>query len=183
MFFDSPEAFREWLDAHAATSDELIVGFHKVATGKPSMSWSQSVDEALCVGWIDGVRKRIDEHSYQIRFTPRRKGSIWSAVNIAKVAQLIEQGRMRPAGLAAFAERREEKSSIYAYEQPDCSALTPEELTRFKDCEAAWAYFGICPQGYRKTLLHWITSARQPATRARRLEQLISACAEGKRLR
>ena len=116
-FFASPAAFRAWLDQYGATTQELIVGFHKVGSGKPSITWPESVDEVLCVGWIDGVRKRIDDTAYQIRFTPRRKSSIWSGVNIARVAALQAEGRMTKAGLAAFALRTERRSNVYAYEQ------------------------------------------------------------------
>ena len=116
-FFATPQAFRQWLERHAASAPELLVGFHKVGSGRPSMGWSESVDEALCFGWIDGIRRRLDEHTYSIRFTPRKPSSIWSAVNIAKVEQLQAAGRMTPAGLAAFAHRKAHKSAIYSHEQ------------------------------------------------------------------
>ena len=130
-FFASAAEFCAWLERHAATQAELLVGYHKVGSGRASMSWPESVDEALCFGWIDGVRKRIDEHTYQIRFTPRRPGSTWSAVNIAKAASLGASGRMRPAGVTAFACRTERKSSVYAYEQAGTLELGPEELRAF----------------------------------------------------
>jgi uncharacterized protein YdeI (YjbR/CyaY-like superfamily) len=183
VFFDSALAFRRWLKAHAATADAIVVGFRKVGTGEPNMSWSESVDEALCFGWIDGVRKSLGPESYQIRFTPRRAGSVWSAINVAKVQMLVEQGRMQPAGLAAFERRIERKTGIYAYEQDILAALSEAELKRFRRHKAAWAYFESAPPGYRKTLLHWVTSARKDETRARRLEQLVEACAAGVRLR
>lgn len=182
-FFVDAVAFRHWLQANAATTGELIVGFHKLGSGRPSMSWPDSVDEALCVGWIDGVRKRIDEHSYQIRFTPRRPGSIWSAVNIAKVERLIAAGRMQPAGLAAYALRTAEKSRVYAFEQEQIAELSQAELQAFKRQRAAWAFFEATPPGYRKTVLHWVVSAKRSATRDKRFAQLLAACAAGERLR
>lgn len=182
-FFENHEAFRTWLETHAATAAELIVGFHKVGSGCPSMAWAESVDEALCFGWIDGVRRRIDDASYQIRFTPRKQTSTWSAVNIAKVGQLQAEGRMTPAGTKAFDHRKEENSVIYAYEQEATAQLSREESQVFKRNKAAWKYFESCPPGYRKVLLHWISTARRAETRASRLVTLIEACAAGKRLR
>lgn len=182
-FFASAGDFRAWLAAHAADESELLVGFHKVASGRPCMSWSESVDEALCYGWIDGVRKRVDDASYTIRFTPRKPGSNWSAINIAKVEALQAQGRMTPAGAAAFAHRRDEKSAIYAYEQSATAELAAGELSEFKRHRAAWRYFEAAPPGYRKQMLHWVTTARKAATRAARLARLIEASAAGERLR
>jgi uncharacterized protein YdeI (YjbR/CyaY-like superfamily) len=181
-FFAGAADFCAWLERHAATQVELLVGFHKVGSGRASMSWPESVDEALCFGWIDGVRKRIDEHSYQIRFTPRRPGSIWSAVNIAKATSLGASGRMRPAGVAAFACRTERKSSVYAYEQAGMLELGPAELRAFKANKRAWRYFEGCPPSYRKVVTYWVLSAKQPATRARRLAGLLQACEGGTRL-
>jgi uncharacterized protein YdeI (YjbR/CyaY-like superfamily) len=150
-FFDSAEHFRAWLEANHATAAELIVGFRKVGSGLPSMTWSQSVDEALCFGWIDGVTKRIDEMSYQIRFTPRRAGSIWSLVNVAKVEKLTALGRMRPAGIAAFEARSSAKTGVYSFEQTQPIALGDAELRVFRQNKAAWNYFestaGELPQG------------------------------------
>ncbi|MBA4343395.1 MAG: bacteriocin-protection protein [Methylibium sp.] len=186
VFFASPAAFRDWLAAHAASKSELIVGFHKVATGRPSMSWSESVDEALCFGWIDGVRRRIDEERYCIRFTPRRPGSIWSAVNLAKVEALRATGRMQPAGEAVFAQRLAHKSAVYSYEQPPQlpADLSAAELRLFKHDKSAWAFFNDAhPPSARKTLLHWVCSAKKPDTRAARLAKLIAACSVGQRLR
>ena len=181
-FFATPSAFRRWLDAHAATATELLVGFHKVSTGQPSMSWSQSVDEALCFGWIDGVRKRIDDATYTIRFTPRKPSSIWSAINIAKVAQLQTEGRMTSAGVEAFARRTEARSMVYAYEQEDSAELSPAELRKFKRSEVAWRYFESAPPGYKKQMLHRVCTAKKAETRAARLAKLIEACAAGLRL-
>lgn len=181
-FFATAEHFRDWLARHAATASELRVGYWKVGSGKPSIGWSESVDEALCVGWIDGVRQRIDDEAYQIRFTPRRPGSIWSAINIAKVEVLVAQGRMQPAGLAAFERRTDEKSVVYAYEQRQHPELTPAEAKQFKRHKVAWSYFEGCPPSYRKPILYWVVSAKKPETRERRLRQLIDACARQERL-
>jgi len=181
-YFATPEAFRTWFDRNSAGATELLVGFRKVGSGKPSITWPQSVDEALCVGWIDGVRKRIDDDAYTIRFTPRKPDSIWSAINIAKANALIAAGRMRPAGLAAFERRTERRSRVYAYEKPE-TALAPTEVARFRRERSAWAFFEKCPPGYRKVMLYWITSAKRLETRSKRLERLIAECAAGKRMR
>ena len=182
LFFPDAQAFRGWLEANAASASELLVGFHKVSSGRPSMSWSESVDEALCFGWIDGRRKRIDDASYTIRFTPRKAGSIWSAVNIAKMEQLRAAGRMTPAGERAFALRTEARSGVYSHEQAQAAALTAQETAAFQVDAPAWAYFETLPPGYRKQVLHWITTAKKPETRAARLAKLMQACAAGKRL-
>jgi uncharacterized protein YdeI (YjbR/CyaY-like superfamily) len=181
-FFESPAALRAWFRAHHATADELWVGFHKKQTGRSSITWPESVDEALCVGWIDGIRKSLDGDRYTIRFTPRRKGSIWSAVNIARVKALTAAKRMRPAGLKAFAARLENKSGIYSYEQRRDQLEEPYagELAKHK---AAHAFFEAQPAGYRKTIGWWIVSAKKDETRRARLKTLIDACAKGKRLR
>lgn len=181
-FFEDAAAFRAWLAENAASASELLVGFHKVGTGRPCMSWSESVDEALCFGWIDGVRRRIDEDTYSIRFTPRKPSSIWSVVNIAKMDKLRAQGKMTAAGEAAFARRSEAKSGIYSHERTDAAELSEDETARFRRDQAAWAYFETVPPGYRKTVLHWITSAKKAETRAGRLDRLIAACAGGERL-
>jgi uncharacterized protein YdeI (YjbR/CyaY-like superfamily) len=182
VFFDSPEAFRAWLAAHAHTATEIVVGFHKVGTGRANMTWPASVDEALCVGWVDGVRKRIDEHTYQIRFTPRKPSSTWSAINIERVRVLSEIGRMTPAGLAAFAHRREAASRTYAYEQAGPVALARADEARFRKHGSAWAFFEAQPPGYRKQMIWRILSAKQRATRDRRLAALIDASAKGQRM-
>jgi len=181
-FFADARAFRAWLAQHAGSSTELLVGFHKVGSGKPCMRWSESVDEALCFGWIDGVRRRIDDDTYSIRFTPRKPSSIWSVVNIAKMDALRAQGKMLPAGEAAFALRLEAKSGVYSHERSDVPELSEDELARFRREPAAWDYFEACPPGYRKTILHWITNAKRSETRAKRFDQLLQACVAGKRL-
>ena len=182
IYFATAADFRRWLEANAATASELLVGFHKVGSGKPSMSWSASVDEALCFGWIDGVRKRVDDAAYTIRFTPRKPTSIWSAINIAKIEQLTAAGRMTPAGAAAFAKRTEARSKVYCHEREQDAELSAAELRDFKRHKAAWAFFESTPPGYRKVTLHWITGARKPETRAARLAKLLEACAAGRRL-
>ncbi len=182
VFFATPAEFRTWLRRHGATATELVVGFHKVGSGRPSLTWPQSVDEALCEGWIDGVRRRIDDTSYQIRFTPRKASSQWSAVNIERVRVLTEEGRMRPAGLAAFAKRTEDRSRRASYEQDAPVALAPAEEKRFRAHRAAWAFFEQQPAGWRKRMLWVVISAKKPETRERRLAALIAASESGKRL-
>jgi uncharacterized protein YdeI (YjbR/CyaY-like superfamily) len=182
-FFESAAHFRAWLQVNAGSATELLVGLHKVGSGRASISWTESVDEALCYGWIDGVRKRINDSAYQIRFTPRKPGSIWSAVNIAKFEQLVAQGRMTPAGAAAYSHRRDEKSVVYAYEQAATAELSVEELRTFKRQKAAWTYFEATPPSYRKVVLHWVTTAKKQETRASRFAKLLQACVAGERLR
>jgi uncharacterized protein YdeI (YjbR/CyaY-like superfamily) len=182
VFFENAAAFRRWLEHNGERATELFVGYRKVGTGEPSLTWPESVDEALCFGWIDGVRKRIDDHSYQIRFTPRKPKSIWSAINVAKVEALTAQGRMRPSGVAAYARRTQDKSSVYSYEQDNALQLTAAEVREFKKGGHAWQYFEACLPSYCKTILHWVSSAKQPATRARRLARLVAACAVRQRL-
>lgn len=183
QYFDTPAAFRAWLAAHAASAPALLVGFHKVGSGRTSLTWSESVDEALCFGWIDGVRKRVDEQRYTIRFTPRRASSIWSAVNIAKFEQLVAQGRMTAAGERAFASRSEARSGVYAHEQAATAELSAPERLAFEQQGAAWSFFQATPPGYQKVILHWVTTAKRAETRASRLARLIEACAAGQRLR
>lgn len=181
-YFATPADFRSWFTKHAATATELVVGFKKRHTGAASISWPEAVDEALCVGWIDGVRHRIDDEHYKIRFTPRKAGSTWSAVNIARMAVLDGEGRVQAAGRAAFGQRSEAKSRTYAYEQKDAAALAPAELCRFKQQKAAWTWFEQQAPSYRQKLLWWVVNAKQAATRERRLQQLIASALAGKRL-
>ena len=180
-FFATADELRDWFDANHETADELWIGYYRKATGRPSVDWSQAVDEALCVGWIDGVRRSLDESSFVQRFTPRRKGSTWSAVNVAKVAALTEQGRMRPAGNAAFEARSAAKTAIYSYERP-VAAFTAEEEARIREETAAWADWEARPPSYRRAVTHWVTSAKGAATRARRLEALIADSAAGRKV-
>jgi uncharacterized protein YdeI (YjbR/CyaY-like superfamily) len=182
MFFETGDEFAAWLEKHGADRSELIVGYYKRGTRRPSLSWPESVDAALCFGWIDGVRKRIDEHSYQIRFTPRKPQSIWSAINVERVRILRREGRMREAGLKAYSYRREAKSKIYSYEQKKAAALEPSEKNRFRKDKAAWKFFEAQPPGYRHQMIWRIISAKRPETRERRLAALIKACQEQRRL-
>jgi uncharacterized protein YdeI (YjbR/CyaY-like superfamily) len=181
-YFESAAAFRAWLEKNHAGASELMVGFRKVASGLPSMTWPESVDEALCFGWIDGVRRRIDDVSYVIRFTPRRRGSIWSVVNLAKIDALIAAKRMHPAGLAAYEARSEKKTGLYSFEQEHPVELAPAEVREFRKNKPAWKYFQAVAPGYRRTITYWVVSAKQPGTRARRLAQLVEACAQSRRL-
>ena len=180
-FFKTAEKFREWLEANHAKSDELLVGFYKRGSGRPSITWPESVDAALSYGWIDGIRKSLDEDSYTIRFTPRRRGSVWSAVNIDRAYELIKLGLMRPAGLKAFELRDEKRSRIYSYERAHQSFAAADEK-RFRANKKAWKYWSDQPPGYRRLATHWVVSAKQEETRARRLEKLIDLSAQGKRL-
>ena len=177
VFFPTPSDLRKWFHNFHVTELELWVGFYKKNSGKPSITWPESVDEALCVGWIDGIRKSIDEESYMIRFTPRRRSSVWSAVNIKRVEVLTNERRMQPSGLAAFAARRENRSGIYSYEQR--SGQLPEPYAgRLRKNKKAWEFFQAQPPSYRKTIGWWVVSAKQEETRLKRLCKLIeeSAC-------
>ena len=174
LFFAKPVLFREWLAAHHETERELWVGFRKKGSGIPSITWPESVDEALCVGWIDGIRKGIDTTSYKIRFTPRKQVSTWSAVNIGRVKELTRSGRMLPAGLAAFARRTDEKSATYAYENRQAAKLSAEQEQRFRASPEAWAFFEAQPPSYRNVVAWWVISAKQQPTREKRLARLIS---------
>ena len=178
IFFAKPSDFRKWLQKNHKKETELLVGFHKVGSGKPSMTWSQSVDEALCFGWIDGVRKSIDKDSYQIRFTRRKPTSIWSAINIKKMEELSKQGLMQPAGFASFEKRTEGKSKIYSYEKEE-PQLSQNFIRLFKANKKAWNYFQSLAPSYKKVSTHWVMSAKQEATRLKRLNQLISESAAG----
>jgi uncharacterized protein YdeI (YjbR/CyaY-like superfamily) len=183
IYFTSPDELREWFDANHETATELWLGSYKKATGKPTVTWSEAVDEALCVGWIDSVRYSLDPERSAQRFTPRRKGSNWSAVNIAKIKALTEAGRMKPAGLAAFEARTEARSAIYSYEQRHLAALDPDEDAAFRANEEAWSRFQAFPPSYRKTAIHWVVTAKKPETRVRRLATLIEDSAAGRRLK
>ena len=182
LYFSNPAAFRTWLSANHATERELLVGFHKRATGAPSMTWPESVAEALCAGWIDGVRRRVDDERYTIRFTPRKTASTWSAVNIALMEKLIAEGRALPAGVAAFSRRKESRSRIYAYEQLTESALDPADERRFRANRKAWKWFESAPRSYRQSVIWRIASAKRADTRARRLDEVIACSAEGRRI-
>jgi uncharacterized protein YdeI (YjbR/CyaY-like superfamily) len=178
-YFRSPAHLRKWFAKHHATARELWVGYYKKGSGKPSITWPESVDEALCVGWIDGIRKSVDDCSYTIRFTPRRPGSVWSAVNIRRAQTLVDEGRMQPAGLKAYEARQENRSGIYSYEQRRAQLEEPyESLLRKND--AAWTFFQAQPPGYRKAVSWWVVSAKKEETRLKRLEQLVEDSARGR---
>jgi uncharacterized protein YdeI (YjbR/CyaY-like superfamily) len=180
-FFQTAGDFRTWLEKNHATATELWVGFYKKESGKRSITWSESVDQALCFGWIDGIRKRVDEISYQIRFTPRRSGSIWSAINIERAKELLEQRRMRSTGLKAFAARIENKSGICSYEQRS-TELSQPYAKLVKKNKAAWNFFQTQSPSYRKMIGWWIISAKKEETRMARLAKLVTESAKGKRL-
>jgi len=173
IFFPTPSDFRAWLEAHHDKFPDLLVGFHKKDSGKPSMTWPESVDAALCFGWIDGVRRSIDETSYTIRFTPRRSTSTWSAVNIKRVQQLKETGLMRPAGRKAFAARSEKKSGIYSYEQRKTAKFTREQEKQFRANNSAWEFFRSQAPWYQRVTTYWVISAKKEETKLKRLSVLI----------
>ena len=182
-FFKSPADFRAWMEEHHAhltnAARELLVGFYKRDSGQASITWPESVDVALCFGWIDGVRRRIDEVSYSIRFTPRRPGSIWSAINVKRVAELERLGLMMPAGRAAFEKLQPTKSVIYSYEQKQESKLDPAEERRFRANQKAWAFFQGLTKSRRQLGIHRVVSAKKPETRQRRLEELMRRSEQG----
>lgn len=181
IFFADQSLFRQWLETHYQTDSELLVGFYKVGSGKPSMTWPESVDQALCFGWIDGVRKSIDEDSYSIRFTPRKPTSIWSAVNIDKVAKLTAAGLMLPAGTEAFKRRKTEKSRVYSFENAAKQLSEPLEK-QFKADPQAWEFFTNQAPSYQKTIIHWIMSAKQETTQLTRLQKAIAESHTQKRI-
>jgi uncharacterized protein YdeI (YjbR/CyaY-like superfamily) len=181
-FFASSGEWRAWLDRHHATAGELWVGFYKRDTGRPSITWPESVDHALCYGWIDGVRKSLGAESYAIRFTPRRPGSTWSTINLTRVEELEALGLMRPAGRAAHAARTAARSGIYAYEQRAAARFTPEQERAFKRNRKAWSFFQTQAPWYRRTATYWVASAKREDTRARRLATLIADSAAGRRI-
>ena len=180
-FFRTPGDFRKWLEKRHGSSRKLWVGYYKTSSGRASMTWPESVDEALCFGWIDGLRKRVDASSYTIRFSPRRSASIWSAVNIKRARELTAQGRMRPAGLQAFAKRKENRSGIYSYEQRSATLVEPY-AARLKKNRAAWKFFRAQPPYYQKTMNWWVVSAKREATRLKRLKRLEEDSARGRRV-
>ena len=181
-FFPTSAAFRKWLVANHDKANELWVGYYKKSSGKPSITWPESVDEALSFGWIDGIRKSIDGDSFKIRFTPRRRGSTWSAVNLRNVERLIKEQRMEPAGMTAYAARKEYRSGTYSYEQRSPELVEPY-AGEFKRHVAAWKFFAAQPPSYRKMMNWFIVSAKREETRAKRLAQLIVASEKGQRLR
>jgi uncharacterized protein YdeI (YjbR/CyaY-like superfamily) len=183
MFFASPEEFRAWLEEHHESETEVLVGYWKKATGRPSLTWSQAVDQALCFGWIDGRANGIDDERYMQRFTPRKKGSNWSKVNIGKVAELTRQGLMSPAGVAAFEARSEAKSGVYSFERDKPAELPEAYERRFRAEAEAWDWFQGQAPWYRRTATHWVVSAKREDTRERRLVTLIEDSANARTLK
>ena len=181
LYFEDAAALRRWLRANHAVEKELWVGFYKKGSGKPSVTYKESVDEALCFGWIDGVRKRIDGERYMQRFTPRKPTSIWSAINVARVKELAAAKRMTPAGLAAFAKRDAKKTAIYSYENRP-KALAPAYEKELRRNARAAAFFDALPPGFKRLMVFWVMSAKQEETRRKRLFRLIEASAAGRRL-
>jgi uncharacterized protein YdeI (YjbR/CyaY-like superfamily) len=182
IFFETPEELRAWLEKHHATASELWVGYYKKGTGRRSLTWSQVVDEALCFGWIDGKLQRIDEQRHRQRLTPRRPNSNWSAVNVAKVAELRAEGRMTPAGEAAFAARRDKPPEALTYERRHEAAFDADQEAGFQANPAAWEWFNAQSASYRAMATFWVLSAKRPETRERRLATLIECSAEGRRV-
>jgi len=182
LFFATPADWRRWLARHHKSERELWVGFHKRVTGRPSITWPESVDEALCVGWIDGLRKSLDADTYMIRFTPRRSGSNWSLVNVNRVKALIQEGRMKRAGAKAFDARKDDKT-VYRFEQQRNQARFSRAMVQqFKTDAAAWAFFQAQPPGYRRIAAFYVISAKQEPTRQRRLEILIALSKKQQRI-
>jgi len=182
-FFATPAELRAWLEEHHESASELLVGFYKKGSGRPSITWPESVDQALCFGWIDGVRRSLGEDAYTIRFTPRKARSNWSAVNVARMNELIAEGLVAPAGLAAFERRSDDRTAIYSYEQRKTATLPPEYEQQLRSNEGAAEFFDSQPPWYRRTATHWVISAKREATRERRLAQLIEDSADRKSTR
>lgn len=181
-FFPNSKDFRKWFEKNHKNAKELLVGFYKVTSGKKSITWPESVDEAICFGWIDGVRKSIDTESYSIRFTPRKPTSIWSAINIKKVEELTKKGLMHQAGVAAFSKRQEKRSAVYSYEK-EPEILSPEFLKKLKATKKAWAFFKTMAPSYQRSCVHWIMTAKQEATKLKRLEELINDSAMERKIK
>ena len=179
-FFATPVLFRAWLERHHASQTELLVGFYKRDSGKPSITWPESVDEALCFGWIDGVRRSLGTEAYTIRFTPRRPTSIWSAINVDKIAELTKNGKMHEAGLRAFAARTAAKTGMYSFERKEAAKLTSSQEKILRANRNAAAFFDAQPPWYRRAAIHWVISAKREETRERRLAQLIADSAAGR---
>jgi len=183
IFFPTSADFRAWLEKNHKLEQEVIVGFYKKVSGKPSLTWPESVDAALSYGWIDGVRNSIDATSYAIRFTPRKPSSTWSAINLRRVAELTRQGLMRPGGIKAFEARRDDKSAIYSYEQRHNPRLSPDYEKQFQANRTAWEYFQARPPWYRRTATYYVISAKQEETRQRRLAELIRDSEAGRSIK
>ena len=182
LYFATPAAFRVWLEKNHQTKSEQWIGFYRKASGRPSITWAEAVDEALCFGWIDGLRKTIDASSYKIRFTPRRPSSIWSANNIARMKELICDGRVRPAGITVFQRRTPAKSRVYSYENRKAARLSSAATKLFRAESTAWRFFQQQPASYRQTAIWWMVSAKRPQTQNNRLQRLIASSKAGRRL-
>jgi len=180
VYFESRAALRAWFEANHDTADELWIGYHRKSTGRPSVTWTETVEECLCFGWIDSVRYSVDSERFRQRLTPRRNGSNWSAINIAKVEELTASGRMHPAGIAAFEARRADRSAVYSYERRHEATLVPDEERRFRANEAAWTSFAGRSPSVRTTAIWWVVSAKRPETRERRLASLIEESSMGR---
>jgi uncharacterized protein YdeI (YjbR/CyaY-like superfamily) len=180
VFFATPAELRAWFEAHHESEPELLVGYYKKNAGRTGVKHAEAVEQALCFGWIDSIGRRIDDERYQVRFTPRRQGSVWSAVNIAKIAELTELGLMHPAGVRAYEQRRPDRVATYSYEQPDGAELDEEQAARLRAEPAAWEWFSKQASSYRRSAAHWVTSAKRAETRERRLAQLIADSAAGR---
>ena len=180
-FFATPALFRTWLEKNHATADELIVGFYKKASGKKSITYAEALDEALCFGWIDGVKRSLNETSYTQRFTPRRARSIWSLVNVKHVERLKKEGRMHPSGIAAYEQRDPKRTGIYAFENAPLE-ISQEYEREFRKTKGAWEYFQTYPPYLKKTVSYWVMSAKKEETRTARLQKLIESCAKGERI-
>jgi uncharacterized protein YdeI (YjbR/CyaY-like superfamily) len=179
-FFAAPAQFRAWLEAHHATKTELLVGFYKKGSGKPSITWPESVDEALSFGWIDGVRRSLGNEAYSIRFTPRKPKSYWSAINVARVAALTELGKMTPAGVRAFEARTPERTGVYSFERKEAAKVAADEDKELRANRKAASFFDAQAPWYRRAAVHWIVSAKREETRKRRLKQLVDDSARGR---
>ncbi|OXM87706.1 YdeI/OmpD-associated family protein [Paenibacillus rigui] len=180
QFFTEPGEFGQWLEQHHNREQELWVGYYKKGAGKPTITWPESVDEALCYGWIDGLRKSLGAESYMIRFTPRKPRSIWSVVNMNRVEELKRQGRMKPEGLRAYELRSKERSAVYSFEQKEPAKLSDAFEERLRANPQAWSYFQAQAPWYRKTAIHWVMSAKKEETRAKRLAVLIEDSEQGR---
>ncbi|MFO0599895.1 MAG: YdeI/OmpD-associated family protein [Myxococcaceae bacterium] len=179
-FFATPAHFRAWLEKHHAVKTELLVGFYKTDSGKPSITWPESVDQALCFGWIDGVRRGVSAEAYTIRFTPRKPTSIWSAINVAKVEALTKAGLMREAGLAAYEKRKASRTAVYSFERFHAAKFTADQAAALKANAKAKKWFDAQAPSYQRQATHWVVSAKKEETREKRLQQLIKDCAAGR---
>jgi len=182
QFFATAAELRAWFEENHDTAPEVFVGYWKKGSGRSGVTHTEAIEQALCFGWIDSVGRRIDEQRYQVRFTPRRKGSVWSAVNVAKIAELTERGLLRPAGVRAFSERKPDRVAVYSYEQPEDARLDEEQEARLRAEPAAWQWFADQTPSYRRSAVHWVVGAKRPETRERRLAQLIADSAAGRKV-